>query len=316
MAEKIALIGSGFIGRAWAISFARAGYEIAMTDPTPGAVEKALDFIAEMLEDLGGNGLLEGQSPATLRGRITAAKDVKSALDGAVHVQENAPEHLPTKIAVFQELDALAAPGTVLSSSASALLPSLFTEGLKGRHRCIIAHPVNPPYLIPVVELVPAPWTSPETLERVRALMLKAGQVPIMMKREIDGFIVNRLQAALLAESFRLFGEGYADTQAIDDAVRHGLGLRWSFMGPFETIDLNSPGGVGEYIDRYEDLFKRLWKTQLHDVSWGGKVREQALAERDAKLPRGKLLERQKWRDRRLMALAAHKRKAASTVGN
>jgi len=137
-----------------------------------------------------------------------------------------------------------------------------------------------------------------------------------MMKREIEGFIVNRLQAALLAEAFRLMGEGYASTQAIDDAVRHGLGLRWSFMGPFETIDLNSPGGVGEYIDRYEALFKSLWKSQLHDIPWGGPVRAQALSERDGKLPRNKLLDRQKWRDRRLMALAAHKRKAAKDIGD
>jgi L-gulonate 3-dehydrogenase len=316
MADKIALLGSGFIGRSWAIGFARAGYEIALHDPTPGAVEAALSFIDEMLEDLAKNDMLGGQAPATVRRRIAAAKSVKAALDGAVHAQENAPENLPTKIAVFKELDALAAPDTVLSSSASAILPSLFTEHLAGRHRCIVAHPVNPPYLIPVVELVPAPWTSEETVERVRKLMVEAWQVPIMMKREIEGFIVNRLQAALLAEAFRLMGEGYASTQAIDDAVRHGLGLRWSFMGPFETIDLNSPGGVGEYIDRYEALFKSLWKSQLHDIPWGGPVRAQALAERDAKLPRNKLLDRQKWRDRRLMALAAHKRKAAKDIGD
>jgi L-gulonate 3-dehydrogenase len=316
MADKIALLGSGFIGRSWAIAFSRAGYEIGLHDPTPGAVDAALAFIDEMLEDLAKNDLLNGHSPAAVRGRIRPAKDVTSALDGAIHVQENAPENLKTKLAVFKEIDALAPPGTVLASSASALLPSLFTEQLAGRQRCIVAHPVNPPYLIPVVELVPAPWTSPETVERVRKLMVEAGQVPIMMKRELDGFIVNRLQCALLCEAFRLMGEGYADTQAIDDAVRHGLGLRWSFMGPYETIDLNSPGGVGEYIDRYEGLFKSLWKTQLHDVAWGGPVRAQALAERDAKLPRSKLVDRQKWRDRRLMALAAHKRKAAKEVGD
>ena len=316
MADKIALLGSGFIGRSWAIAFSRAGYEIGLHDPTPGAVDAALAFIDEMLEDLAKNDLLNGHSPATVRGRIRPAKDVKSALDGAIHVQENAPENLKTKLAVFKEIDALAPPGTVLASSCSAILPSLFTEKLAGRQRCIVAHPVNPPYLIPVVELVPAPWTSPETVERVRKLMLEAGQVPIMMKRELDGFIVNRLQCALLCEAFRLMGEGYADTQAIDDAVRHGLGLRWSFMGPYETIDLNSPGGVGEYIDRYEGLFKSLWKTQLHDIAWGGPVRAQALGERDAKLPRSKLVDRQKWRDRRLMALAAHKRKAAKEVGD
>src|SRR5262245_27216485 len=297
MADKTAVIGAGFIGRAWAIAFSRAGYDVALHDPEPGAVDAALRFVDEMLEDLARNDLLNGQTPAKVRSRIAKARDVKSALDGAVHVQENAPENLQTKIAVFKELDALAAPIAVSASSASALLPSLFTEQLKGRHRCMVAHPVNPPYLLPLVELVPAPWTAPETVSRVRSLMVEAGQVPIMMKKEIEGFILNRLQAALLCEAFRLVGDGIADTQAVDDAVRHGLGLRWSFMGPFETIDLNSPGGVGEYIDRYEGPYKSMWRSQLHDMPWGGKLREQILNERNGRLPRAKLQDRQKWRD-------------------
>ncbi|MGD9538833.1 MAG: 3-hydroxyacyl-CoA dehydrogenase [Alphaproteobacteria bacterium] len=316
MAQKIALIGSGFIGRSWAIAFSRAGYDIALYDPANGAVDAALRFIDEVLDDLDKNDLLNGESPSKIRGRIKQANDIRSALDGAIHVQENAPENLEMKRKVFAELDASAGPDTVLSSSASAILPSLFTEKLAGRHRCIVAHPVNPPYLIPVVELIPAPWTSPETVDRVEKLMIEAGQAPIKMKREIEGFIVNRLQCALLEEAFRLVGEGYASTKAVDYAVCHGLGLRWSFMGPFETIDLNSPGGVGEYIERYEGLFRSLWESQQHIVPWSGKLAEQVLAERDSELPRTRLLERQMWRDRRLMALAAHKRAAGKQIGD
>ena len=129
---------SGFIGRSWAIAFSRAGYEIGLHDPTPGAVDAALAFIDEMLEDLAKNDLLNGHSPAAVRGRIRPAKDVKSALDGAIHVQENAPENLATKLAVFKEIDALAPPGTVLASSASALLPSLFTEALPETYYALI----------------------------------------------------------------------------------------------------------------------------------------------------------------------------------
>lgn len=297
------------------MSFSRAGFDVVLYDSQPGAVDAALRYIEDMLEDLARNRLLNDLAPQAVRSRISSASDLPSAIDGAIHIQESVPELLELKIAIFKDIDAAAGPDAVLASSASAILPSQFTESLKSRDRCIVAHPVNPPHLLLLVELVPAPWTSTETVARTRDLMSKAGQHPIMMKREIEGFILNRLQAALLCEAFRLVGNGIADTTAVDDAVRYGLGLRWSFMGPFETIDLNMAAGIADYIDKGEPLFKALWQTQLHDVSWGGDLRAQVLRERETQLPRSGLVERQKWRDRRLMALAAHKREVDKTVG-
>jgi L-gulonate 3-dehydrogenase len=162
--DKVAVIGSGLIGRSWAISFSRAGHDVALYDATSGAADAALGFVDAVLADLYRNGLPNGHEPNAVVGRIKVAASLADALRDAVHVQENTPERLETKIEVFRELDQLAAPETVIASSASALLPSRFTETLAGRSRCLVVHPINPPYLVPAVEVVPAPWTDAAVL--------------------------------------------------------------------------------------------------------------------------------------------------------
>jgi 3-hydroxyacyl-CoA dehydrogenase len=313
---KIAIIGSGLIGRAWAISFARAGHEIRLYDPVAGAAQKAISFAREMAAPLESEGLLDGQTADQLVARIKPAATLEEALDGVVHVQENTPEDVAVKQKVFSELDAIAAPETVLASSTSAILPSKFTEHLKGRARCLVMHPINPPYLIPAVEIVPAPWTDPAAMEKTRQLAVASGQAPIVMKRELDGFVMNRMQGALLEEAFRLVADGYASVEDIDVGIREGLALRWSFMGPFETIDLNAPGGVRDYAERYQQIYARLFPSMQRRVDWAGPVIETVEQERRARLPAAELQKRHKWRDRRLMALAAHKRKAAKEIGS
>lgn len=305
---KTSIVGCGLVGRAWAISFARGGHEVALYDADGDAVQAALDFIDPALEELAAHDLLDGQSVADVRRRIGSSGSLAECLDGSEHVQESTFEDQAVKKAVFAELDALAADATVLASSSSAILPSLFTEELAGRGRCLVAHPINPPYLVPAVEVVPAPWTRPEVCDRVGRFLTGIGQDPIMMKREIDGFVMNRLQGALLQEAFRLVAEGYASPSDVDTGIRRGLGLRWSFLGPFETIDLNAPGGARDYAERYEGLYEKLWRTQQHIVPWRGKVIDDIEKELDASLPREQLAERQLWRDRRLMALIAHQR--------
>ncbi len=163
---RIAIIGSGLIGRAWAMVFARAGWEAAMYDAVDGVADRALGLVAEGLDELAKHGLVD--DPKGSAARVRAAKSVADALDGAIYVQENVPETVEAKRAIFAELDALAAPDAILASSSSAIVPSLFAENLKGRARCLVAHPVNPPHLVPIVELVGAPWTSPETIARAK----------------------------------------------------------------------------------------------------------------------------------------------------
>jgi 3-hydroxyacyl-CoA dehydrogenase len=312
---KIAVVGTGFVGRAWAISFARAGHEIALWDANAAAPAAALAYVANLLPDLERHDLLNGATPGEIRGRLHVAATLEEALDGAQHVQENTPEDLAVKRAIFTRLDAAAAPVTVVASSTSAILPSKFTESLAGRARCLVVHPINPPYLIPAAEIVPAPWTDPAVVARTAALLRSAGHAPIVMKREIDGFVMNRLQGALLEEAFRLVAEGYATAEDVDVGIREGLALRWSFMGPFETIDLNAPAGVRDYAERYQSIYATIFPTVQWRADWTGPVLDTIEAERRAALPVERLGERQAWRDRRLMALAAHKRRAEKEIG-
>ncbi len=312
---RVAIVGSGFIGRAWAISYARAGHEVVLWDTVPDAPDRALDYIAGVLPELSANGLLRGTEPAQVRSRLSTAETLERALDGVDHVQENTPEDVEVKREVFARLDAAAPATAVLASSSSAILPSKFTQGLKGRARCLVVHPINPPYLVPAAEVVPAPWTDPAVVDRTREFLISAGHAPIVMKKELDGFVMNRMQAALMEEAFRLVADGYASIEDVDVGIREGLALRWSFMGPFETIDLNAPGGVRDYVERYQGIFERLHPSQQRRVDWLGEVMDRVEGDRRKNLPADKLGERQVWRDRRLMALAAHKRQADQDIG-
>lgn len=308
----VAVVGCGLIGRAWAVAFARGGLQVALYDPAPGIAEAAAATLPSTLERLAAAELLHGQSPGAVAGRVRVASELAAALDGADHVQESAPERLEVKQALFAELDALAALEVTLASSTSALLPSAFTEHLPGRDRCVVAHPINPPFLIPAVEIVPAPWTAPATVERCRALMARVGQRPIVLRKEIDGFLMNRLQGALLHEAFRLVDQGYAAAADVDAGIVDGLAPRWALIGPFETIDLNAPGGVRDYVERYHGLYQRLGAQQHELADWAGPVLDRVEAERRQALPLDRVRERQDWRDRRLMALLRDRARAAN----
>jgi L-gulonate 3-dehydrogenase len=312
--SKIAIVGSGLVGRSWAISFARAGHEVWMWDQQDGAAQAAIGYIEKILPDLEANDLLRGSTPAQVIGRLHLAGSLEKALDGAAYCQESTPEDIEIKKAVFARLDALAGPDTILASSTSALLPSKFSEGLAGQGRCLVAHPINPPYIIPATEVVPAPWTRADVVQRTAELMRDIGHAPIVMGKELDGFLINRLQGALLQEAFRLVAGGYAGVEDIDICLRDGLALRWSFMGPFETIDLNAPAGVRDYVSRYGAAFATIAQG-AEPIAWTGDVLDKVEAQRREKLPAAALAARQAWRDRRLMALAAHKQKAVREIG-
>ncbi|KNY21323.1 3-hydroxyacyl-CoA dehydrogenase [Methylobacterium sp. ARG-1] len=302
MTDSVAIIGSGLIGRAWAMIFARAGWDVRLFDAADGIAEAAVPLCAEGLRVLAAHGLCP--DPEAAAGRIRAPEGLAACLDGVGFVQENGPERLDVKQALFAELDALAPPDAIIASSSSAIRCSLFTKDLPGRGRCLIGHPVNPPHLIPLVEISGAPWTDTATLERARATYEAIGQVPITVLKEIEGFILNRLQGALLAEAFRLASEGYVTPQDLDKTVADGLGLRWSFMGPFETIELNAPGGIADYCARYTGFYKSLAADPAPPTVYETPATEAILAQwrAPADLPA-----RMRRRDDRLAALRAHK---------
>jgi 3-hydroxyacyl-CoA dehydrogenase len=170
-----------------------------------------------------------------------------------------------------------------------------------------VAHPVNPPHIVPLVEVSPAPWTAPDVVSRTLALHEQIGQVPILVKKEVPGFVVNRLQAALLMEAWRLVQEDCCTVEDLDKCLKDGLGLRWAFMGPFETIDLNAPGGLADYARRYGPVFHEALRGTRHEP-WDDALIAKVESQRRALLDRSQLGARSSWRDRRLMALIAHKR--------
>ena len=158
---KVSIVGTGFIGRAWAISFARAGHEATLWDKEPSAPAAALTYIEGLLTDLAEHDLLNGSAPAEIRARMRVALTLDEALAGAEHVQENTPEDVVMKREIFARLDALSPPGAILASSTSAILPSKFTEELKGRARCMVVHPINPPISSPPRKWCPRPGPIP-----------------------------------------------------------------------------------------------------------------------------------------------------------
>ena len=254
------------------------------------------------LAELKEHGLIDDAKAAAKRVRISSS--LADALDGAGFVQENTAETMDCKRAVFAELDRLATPDAILASSTSTIVASLFTESLEGRHRCLVAHPVNPPHLVPLVEIVGAPWTAPETIAKTKTIYQSLGQVPIVVKHEVEGFILNRLQAVLLSEAFRLVEDGYVTPQDLDKTLKDGLGLRWSFMGPFETIELNAPGGIADYCRRYGPSLSRL--SAADSSIYDGEKLNRILAQW-GKPPRPEqIAARMRWRDRRLAALKVH----------
>lgn len=307
MSEKIAVIGAGLIGRAWAIVFARAGYRVDLWDAVPQALQGCRQLLQDNLADLASHGLID-ETPQTVLARIHTADSLAAALQDAILVQENVKETVEVKRAIFAEMDRLAAPQTILTSSTSWIPTSAFSEHLPGRDRILVAHPVNPPYLVPLVELAPAPWTSAATVERARDIYTRAGQSPVVLNKEITGFLLNRIQGAVLNEALNLYENGYATAADLDKVLKDGLGLRWSFMGPFETIDLNAPEGVLDYARRYGHTYRDVAKTQAPN-EWNSETLERIEAERRAALPADQLGERARWRDNRLMGLIAHKRK-------
>ena len=309
MNERIAIVGAGLIGRAWAIVFARAGCAVAIYDASAEALAGCQKLLRENISDLAQHGLIS-ETPEVVLARISTVATLAAALDGAVLVQENVRETLAAKLAIFAEMDALAAPDTVLASSTSWIPASEFSADLPGRHRILVGHPVNPPYLVPLVELAPAPWTLPAVVERARDLYARAGQSPVLLKKEITGFLLNRIQGAVLNEALNLYANGYASVEDLDKVLKDGLGLRWAFMGPFETIDLNAPVAVTVYAQRYGPTYRDVARTQLPN-GWEPALLANIEAERRSVLPAEQLAERARWRDNRLMALVAHQRQQA-----
>lgn len=299
---KVAIIGSGTIGRSWAICFARVGYEVALYDRSKAETDQALLGIEKNLHELQSAGAaIDAASTMAL---IGAAPTLAEALEGAVYAQESVTENQEVKKALFREMDALAAPQAILASSSSAIMPSLFLGELAGRQRCLVIHPFNPPHLIPLVEIVPSQWTASTIVARCMELMTSIGQSPIVLGREVEGFVGNRLQVAVVNEAMNLVRLGVVSPKDLDLCMTQGLARRWAFIGPFATMDLNAPLGFADYARKFRMSYQQLGRTLGVGEPWHDEAAERVAEWRRSEVPLDAIPEAQASRDLRLLRLA------------
>ncbi|KAF8368372.1 hypothetical protein PRIPAC_86201 [Pristionchus pacificus] len=233
-------------------------YPVCLYDIGEEQLAKARETVKNNLEKLEEEGLSRGSSTAAeALARITSTTSLQDALAGAIYAQESTMESVDFKKRIFKDMDAAAAPSTILASSTSTIPASVFTEGLQNRFRCLVVHPVNPPLYLTLTELGPAPWTDASVVDRAYEIMESIGQAPIRLKKEVLGFAVNRLQYALLAESWRLVKDGVLSVEDVDKVMSEGLGPRYAFYGPFGVIHLNA-AGVRDYCTRYAGGIRRV----------------------------------------------------------
>jgi 3-hydroxyacyl-CoA dehydrogenase len=285
--RAVAVIGVGVIGRSWLRVFSRAGCETRAWDPNAETLARALAWHNE-----------EVGRERSSAGAVRRCVSLEEALEGADYVQESGPESLEQKRRIYADLDRLAAGDTILASSTSAIDMTEISRDLSGAWRSVVAHPVNPPHVVPVVEVLGGQHTRPSVVQQTAAFLRAVGQKPVVLNTFVPGFLLNRLQVALLREAISLVERGVADAEAIDDVVQHGLGLRWAVLGPFGVANTNADGGVREYLERFAGSLE----TLMRDLGPTPQI-DKALVDRigaltDASYGTTPLVEIRRWRDR------------------
>ena len=258
--RNVACIGAGLIGQGWATLFSSRGLEMTLHDVAEAILDNSIERVSSNLMFLESNNLLkQGEADAALK-RIRPTTDLAEAVAHADYVQESVPDNYEIKKHVFQELDAQAPHHTILASSASGLLMTEIQKVTTRPERCVLAHPVLPAHLIPLVEIMGGEHTSPSTVKATRDFMKTMGKTPVVLNREIPGYIVNRLQAALLREAIDLVHKGIASASDVDTAFCMGIGLRDPLIGPFLRIHL-AGSGVERFIENFSRSYQYRWET-------------------------------------------------------
>lgn len=303
--NTLAVLGSGLIGRNWAMIFAGAGYRVLVYDSSADQLRNAAVEIRSQLEQLEKKRLLRGNLPASRQLELIEYHDtLEAVLQNSFFVQECIPEVLDLKRELFKLVDKLVDDDVVISSSTSTFLPSALSDGLRHKARFIVSHPVCPPYFIRFVEVVPAAWTQPEVVDIAFNLMERVGQKPIKLRKEVPGFILNRIQYAILNESYNLIADDVTDVAGIETLMTEGLAMRYAFLGPLETAHLNADG-FGDYCKRYAGGIQTVSKTfKSQPPTYSGPTAEKIDQQLRQITPLEKLAERRKWRDESIIKLS------------
>ena len=255
--QHVAVIGGGTIGASWAACFLAHGLETVVVDPLREEFDlrRAIDEMWPALERMG---LAQDADP----GRMQFSNAIDNRLAAAQFVQESVPEQLPLKRETLHALEAVIDPDVIVSSSATALMPSEIQAASKHPQRVLVGHPFNPPHLIPLVEVVGGSQTAPQTLTWAMEFYRAVGKVPVLMKKEAVGHIANRLTAALFREAVHLVAEGITTVEDIDEVITQGPGLRWALQGPFTTYHLaGGPDGIAHYMQHLGPTQEARWRT-------------------------------------------------------
>lgn len=290
--RRIACVGAGLIGHSWATLFAVKGLSVNLQDLKERTLIGAVTDIESNVKFLAEKGVIRrGEAEAALK-RIRTTTSLSDAVRDADYVQESVFESYEVKRKIFGQMDAEAPPEAILASSSSALLMSEIQKAILKPERCLIAHPFNPPHLIPLVELVPGKKTSPKTIKTTYEFMMKMGKVPVMLKKEVPGYIANRLSRRLYEEAVDLVDNGVATVEDVDRALSAGPGIRWAIMGPHLMYHLGGgPGGIEHFFEvfgKYYNFRPSTVKKVIKGVKEMEVVRTKSMEElvrwRDGKL--------------------------------
>lgn len=252
---QTAVIGAGLMGHGIALTLARSGQYVAITDPHGPTLESAPARISESLNVLGAG---EAEIAKTLK-KIELCNSIAAAVSNARFVFEAAPEKLPLKQNIFAEIEEHAPADAILASNTSVIQITKIMEGLKGRNRALGTHWWNPPHMIPLVEVIKTEWTDPEMATRMIALLESAGKTPVLVEKDVPGFIGNRLQHALWREAISLVENGICDAEAVDTVIKSSFGRRLAVLGPLENADLV---GTDLTLDIHENVLFDLESKQ------------------------------------------------------
>ncbi|HVP80681.1 MAG TPA: 3-hydroxyacyl-CoA dehydrogenase NAD-binding domain-containing protein [Thermodesulfobacteriota bacterium] len=258
--DKVVCVGAGLIGQGWATLFSSKGLEVILQDVNETILEQSVSAVRSNLMFLEANHFLKkNESTAALK-RIKIGTSISEAVAHADYVQESVLDNYDLKREVFKEMDKAAPDHAILASSSSGLLMTEIQRVTARPHRCVLVHPVLPLHLLPLVEIVGGEQTSAETVTFAYGFMKRLGKTPVMLKREVPGYIVNRLQAALLREAIDLVDKGVASPEDVDIAFCTGIGLRDPIIGPFLRIHL-AGNGIERFIKNYAQSYQNRWET-------------------------------------------------------
>jgi len=260
--QEVAVVGAGLIGISWAALFLANGLHVRVYDPRPDIEKAVREGIASALPAL----CQLGYATEGFEERLRIEPDLEAAANGTDLLQESGPEQIAFKRELFARLEPLARPGALMFSSTSSLRATEISREMKNPGRMMVGHPFNPPHVMPLVEIVPGEKTAPESVQAAVAFYRALGKAPVVLHREINGFVGNRLQAAVLRESIYLVQQGVVSVEELDTLVTNSLGLRWATVGPFKGAHLGGgPGGIKHFLTHLGGMFEGLF-AELGDA--------------------------------------------------